>query len=150
MRIVIYIDEQKQDCVSKLIQECIEERYVHWSLDEFMESVTNKIEAALVMFLKQNMYADGHVIAHIQWPIFEMRIALPRTKHLMRMFFVCEKNELILITWWLIKPKSYSQKKELQSIHKNYEDNIQNAHRIYQDWKWAKKYWYKDIFIHLL
>lgn len=149
MRIVTYLDEQNNDCVSKLIQECIDEQYVHWSLDEFVKSVTNKIEAAVKVFLERSMNPDGYLITHLQWPIFEIRISLPRTKQLMRIFFACESQSLILLTWWLIKPKSYTQKKQLQTIQKRYSETLQDALRIYEDWKWQNSYFYKDIFTHL-
>lgn len=149
MRIVTYIDQYKRDCIAKLIQECIDEQYVVGSLDAFVQSVTNKIEASLRIFLERDMYADGYIIAHIQWSLFEIRIALPRTKQLMRIFFACERNALILLTWWLIKPKCYTHKKQLQMIQKTYTQTIQDAFRIYDDWKSEQNYLYKNIFTHL-
>ncbi|HNG97694.1 MAG TPA: hypothetical protein PLW93_05470, partial [Candidatus Absconditabacterales bacterium] len=124
-----YIDQYKKDCITKLIQECIHEQYVTGPLDAFVRSVTNKIEASLRIFLENDMYADGYIIAHIQGPLFEIRISLPRTKQLMRIFFACERNALILLTGGLIKPKRYTQKKQLQAIEKIYTQTIQDAFR---------------------
>jgi hypothetical protein len=52
----------------------------------------------------------------LDWNIFECRVSVPLSKDLARILFSRERDKLVLLSAYLIKPKSYDDKQTQRQI----------------------------------
>ena len=93
------------------------------------------------------MYCDGYITKHLEENIIEFRIQLPRSDYLLRIIAWYTRWEMILLTWSLIKPKWYEDKKTTQDIDQEYITRITEAKNIRKDFTTQQQYSYSDISI---
>lgn len=113
--------------------------------EKSQEALRKKIILAINSFLMQERIENNKSIKSLKWPIFEFRISIPATKKLLRLIFYYQRWELILLSWYIIKPEDYKDKKNTRTIQSEYSKEIKNAENVYQDYKWPQNLHYIPI-----
>lgn len=135
------------DIIDQSIAEVIEGNITQIPKQETLQKIARKIDDTLHFFLQSNSVPDGHYTKHLDWPIYEFRISIPCSSYFLRIFFALERDQLILLTSYLIKPKEYTDKKNSRKIDVEYDEKIQTSKKIYADFsspKW-QQFNYKKI-----
>lgn len=112
---------------------------------KLQNSLRKKIFLALNSFLVQESVENNKMVKNLKWPVFEFKISIPGTKKLLRIIFYYQKWKLILLSWYIIKPENYGDKKNISMIQTEYIKEIEKAKNVYQDYTWSQNLNYFPI-----
>lgn len=118
-----------------------------WSW-KLVQKLMRKIRDQILTFVNYWMFPDWRNVLCLKWSIYELRVSIPGMDYLVRIVFYSEKDELVLLTWSLIKPVSYKDKQTVESTKEKYDELITFADSVAKDYQTSKQYSY--IFIPLL
>jgi hypothetical protein len=77
--------------------------------------------------------------------IIEFRLKLPKSNHLLRIIWWYTPQQIVLLTWYLIKPEQYSDRKTITNTEKIYSEKITEAHNYWKDFLTVQQYHYTDL-----
>ena len=133
---VYSLEEEWKDIIQKILEEKI--------LQTKKNKLKYKILSAIWQFMNFQQI-DWFRTKNLGWAINEFRISVPGSKNLIRIMFYYEKQELVLLTGYLIKPENYSKSQEKKEINNLYENQIKKSKQIINDFKTERKNSYLDI-----
>lgn len=135
IQIYSHLNNDDEDVITEIIKD-VEKHSV--------DKLLHKIVAAICCFC-QNMLIDWRLSKNLDWPVHEFRISIPNSDNLLRILFVYEKDKIMLLTTYLIKPDQYWKKQEIEKINNGYDWKIELSKKIYNDFKTKKSYNYVNI-----
>ena len=91
------------------------------------------------------MMPDGVYCKVLENNIIEFRLQLPKSNHLLRIIWWYNQKEIVLLTWYIIKPEQYSDRKTTISTDKIYTEKITQAHNYWKDFLTVQQYNYTDL-----
>ena len=131
--------ESWYDIIQNLLNE-ISDRYLWYKISKLSSKIYKQLQ-----YFKTNQIVDWYSVKHLENQIFEFKISIPNTKDLIRLLFAWERDELVLLTWYLIKPENYNKIHTRTEVNKYYHQQINDANTILQDYKSSKKLTYQLI-----
>ncbi len=112
---------------------------------EYEKKLAVKIREIMKGYETQWFYVDGQRIKHLEWSFFEFCISAGGTKYLIRIFFFQQNKTFIVLTWNLIKPENYQDKKNTDRTDLDYQNELKFCKQIQQDFLWEKKLVYQKL-----
>ena len=88
---------------------------------------------------------DGHSIKHLDWNIFECRVSVPLSKDLVRILFSRERDKLVLLSSYFIKPKSYDDRQTQKQVDAVCKQKIALSKEVLRDFLGRQNKNYVDI-----
>ncbi len=147
MNVYSILDREQKDIIDQCLELIKQDQIMQCKKTEVEEKCLGKVIPTLQYFINNDMYCDGYITKHLEENIIEFRIQLPRSDYLLRIIAWYTRWEMILLTWSLIKPKWYEDKKTTQDIDQEYITRITEAKNIRKDFTTQQQYSYSDISI---
>jgi len=119
-------DEDVIDICAHTIQNSIGK---HIDVSKTIKKIYNQID---IFIRGQNV--DGRWVKNISWSIFEFKISIPQTNHLLRIIFHWQRDKIVLLTGSLIKPDDYDDKHTTVMTDTKYQQEIQKAQWVVDDY----------------
>lgn len=113
-------------------------------LSENSGKAVEKIVSQLKNFILYQQ-VDGRSIKHLDWNIFECRVSVPLSKDLVRILFSWERDKLVLLSSYFIKPKLYDDKQTQKQIDAVCSQKITLSKEILRDFLSHQSKNYVDI-----
>jgi len=113
-------------------------------LSKNSEKAIGKIVSQMNNFI-QYQVVDGRLIKHLDWNIFECRVSAPLSKDLVRVLFSWERDKLVLLSSYFIKPKLYDDTWTQKQIDAICNQKISISKEVLKDFLGQQNKNYVDI-----
>ena len=133
------------DIISKCLNEIEDKSFTHLKKIEIRKKCFDKIITSMHYFKNNNMMPDGIYCKVLEKNIIEFRLQLPKSNHLLRIIWWYNQQEIVLLTWYIIKPEQYSDRKTTINTDKIYTEKITQAYDYWKDFLTVQQYNYTDL-----
>ncbi len=142
---IFSILQQDHDIIHQCLEEISNWQFTGIKKIDVKQKCMKKIVAWLYYLKEQELNPDGYYRKYLEDNIIELRIQLPQSQYLLRIICWFDQKEIILLTWYIIKPQEYTDQQTQNAIDEQYREQIRISKYYRKDFKEHKKLDYSDI-----
>lgn len=138
--------EEGKDVISNAIQQIFNQKLCNEPYQQLEKTLVTKIQKILELHKEQWLRPCLPNVATLQGPCLELRIKIPKSKHLLRLIFWQHKDAFIIFSGHIIKPENYEDKQTTITTKQQYKEAIAKCGSISTDFFGSKKHTYQLIY----